>query len=171
MKALLGQRAEFSSRLNHSFTLVCVTPVDRWCEWYLSISVPHIEQRVRMGHPERITADEVLAHFLCRTKAALVAQSTPCDESDILCELYKKRRLAVRSAMEQSTGSTLIEFDELRSLFPISNNRYLIDCRSTFIEAHHLESLLTKRTDSALRDALSENISPVLSCPFDRIQP
>jgi len=63
--------------------------------------------------PDRLTAEEVMAHFACRTKAALLAQSVPTDEPDTAFDLYRRYRIATHNTLEQTIHRKLIEFTQL----------------------------------------------------------
>ena len=109
-----------------------------------------------------------MAYFECRTKAALIAELTPTDEPDTVFELYRKYRAVAQTALEQATRRKVIEFNELPYVLPTGKQGYLIDSRSTFIDCTRLEPLLNKKTTHGSR---SSPVSPILFCPFDRLQP
>jgi hypothetical protein len=100
---------------------------------------------VPMGYPEPFRADEVTAHFECRTKSALLKQSVVASEPDIVSDLYRKYRLASLASLERSTGRKLIDFDQLSSVFPASSDRYLVDCRLASSKARILTISSPKR--------------------------
>jgi predicted RecB family nuclease len=118
--------------------------------------------------PDQVTAEEVIAHFECRTKAALLSQSIAPHETDIAFDLYNKYGPAAHAALEQATHSKLIEFHQLSRQLPFGDHTYLIDSRSTLIERAHLNLLLNRNTARGSRDT---RFSPVFFCPFDRPQP
>jgi predicted RecB family nuclease len=117
----------------------------------------------------QITADQVRAHFECRTKAALLAQMVPSDERDIVLDLQQTYRLATRAAVERATDRRLIDFNQLADVLSTRDTQYAIDCQTTFIDWTQLETLLSKGSGRPLRAVESRIVSPIFFCPFDRV--
>ena len=124
-----------------------------------------------MTYSQQITSYELSAYFECRTKAALLAQSIPSTEPDVVSDLSQQYKLAACPAVERATYRTLIDFNQLADKLPIGDIQYAIDCQSAIIDRAQIGPLLAERTGRSTRCALSEGFSPILFCPFNRIQP
>jgi predicted RecB family nuclease len=99
--------------------------------------------------PDHLTAEEAMAHFTCRTKAALIAKSISPEQPDILADLFTSYRASFRAASEKIAGRTVIEFHQLPNL-ERSGGRYMIDALSTFVEFGQITRL----------DAISSDLAP-----------
>jgi len=124
-----------------------------------------------MTYSQHLTANELSAYFECPTKAALLAQSFPSAEPDVVSDLCQQYKLAARPAVERATCRTLIDFNQLADKLPMGDIQYAIDCQSAFIELDQIGPLLAEHTGRPTRYVLADDVSPILFCPFDHVRP
>jgi predicted RecB family nuclease len=113
--------------------------------------------------PDHMTAEEVMAHFTCRTKAALIAKSISPEQPENLADLFTTYRASFRAAGEKATGRTVIEFHQLPSLAR-SGGRYMIDALSAFVEFGQITRLDPTSSNVAPRTI---RYAPTFYYPFD----